>query len=340
MAKLLFLALCISGTTGTRLNIQKVSSRDGGWVVSTGDDRDLVQVHEPSLATDKDMIESKTVGACIEQVQEAHRSVTIASLRAFTSKSKDKEGAREEPISAALEVWCNEKFFLRQAPLPQEMTVQLCHDLKSAVDSDLEKGKLEDFDTISAKFCQQSQRAISQALNNEVRGDELMGADLIPRFQFGVKRTPVSTFYGTRAHDSLEEAEWDPHASCCKPHRRKGCNNATVAQCVCSLDLFCCQSNWDEQCKQSVEELKCGVCGSPSSIGTDNSTKPTTLDKNIVLVDKEIKEIKKLSNETAKAVPLDKAAKKQSNETAKSVPLIKAAKKPSNETASGKLSKK
>jgi hypothetical protein len=269
---LLFGALCFGGTASVRIGIRTRTRRDGDWVVASGEG--LSQINGPSSATDKQKAESITIHDCIDQVQDAYQNLALASHQALTNKNKDKVGAREEPVSSALEVWCNKKFFSKQPELPQDMTVQLCHDLKDAVDMDVENGKQEDFDDISTTFCVSAQRATSQAFSREVDGHQLMGSDLIGRLQFASKLPPVATFYGTRAHNSLDETDWDPHALCCKPHDRTGCKNATISQCVCELDSFCCQSNWDIRCAQSVEELKCGKCSAPSSVITGNATSP------------------------------------------------------------------
>ncbi len=47
--------------------------------------------------------------------------------------------------------------------------------------------------------------------------------------------------------------------SCCIAHFGKGCGNASVQDCVCFMDQFCCDKQWDEVCAK--ESDLCGSCG-------------------------------------------------------------------------------
>jgi hypothetical protein len=49
---------------------------------------------------------------------------------------------------------------------------------------------------------------------------------------------------------------------CCTPHDTPGCDDATIQQCVCSEDTFCCveRGAWDATCVATVNQLGCGVC--------------------------------------------------------------------------------
>jgi hypothetical protein len=43
----------------------------------------------------------------------------------------------------------------------------------------------------------------------------------------------------------------------------KGCSNATVQECVCAKDAFCCESQWDQTCVGEVDSFMCGTCPAP-----------------------------------------------------------------------------
>jgi hypothetical protein len=49
--------------------------------------------------------------------------------------------------------------------------------------------------------------------------------------------------------------------ACCEPHDTPSCDDATVAECVCAQDPFCCAGTWDQLCVSEVESLGCGTCG-------------------------------------------------------------------------------
>jgi hypothetical protein len=40
-----------------------------------------------------------------------------------------------------------------------------------------------------------------------------------------------------------------------------GCSNSTVAACVCAIDAFCCETQWDAQCIAEISQFGCGSCG-------------------------------------------------------------------------------
>ena len=48
--------------------------------------------------------------------------------------------------------------------------------------------------------------------------------------------------------------------SCCVAHGTPGCDDPVVESCVCALDTFCCNVQWDSQCVDQVETFGCGVC--------------------------------------------------------------------------------
>jgi hypothetical protein len=49
--------------------------------------------------------------------------------------------------------------------------------------------------------------------------------------------------------------------ACCMAHGMGGCVDAMVTNCVCNVDPFCCEQQWNEECVALVDELGCGDCG-------------------------------------------------------------------------------
>jgi hypothetical protein len=58
---------------------------------------------------------------------------------------------------------------------------------------------------------------------------------------------------------------------CCVAAMQPGCIDRAVAECVCAQDPFCCETQWDQQCVDSVDALGCGACGggAPNPGGTE-----------------------------------------------------------------------
>ena len=54
---------------------------------------------------------------------------------------------------------------------------------------------------------------------------------------------------------------------CCQPQDGPGCGNATVQNCVCSKDSFCCENQWDQICVNEVGEFGCGSCSEGPGCG-------------------------------------------------------------------------
>ncbi|MCK4658684.1 MAG: tandem-95 repeat protein [Phycisphaerae bacterium] len=87
-------------------------------------------------------------------------------------------------------------------------------------------------------------------------------------------------FDGTGSADDVEiiSYEWDfgdgttgsgpmpthryPTSShnCCETGHGAGCSAPTIEACVCSLDSYCCDTEWDGVCVDIVEGSGCGVC--------------------------------------------------------------------------------
>ena len=52
----------------------------------------------------------------------------------------------------------------------------------------------------------------------------------------------------------------EPSHDCCEPGAA-GCDDPVVEACVCALDPYCCNVEWDAQCVAEVESFSCGSCG-------------------------------------------------------------------------------
>jgi hypothetical protein len=49
-------------------------------------------------------------------------------------------------------------------------------------------------------------------------------------------------------------------SACCEQQAGPGCPDATVQECVCAVDDYCCSVFWDLTCVGEVETLSCGSC--------------------------------------------------------------------------------
>ena len=47
---------------------------------------------------------------------------------------------------------------------------------------------------------------------------------------------------------------------CCAGGSGAGCSDKTIESCVCAIDSYCCDVNWDGICAFRVEQYGCGVC--------------------------------------------------------------------------------
>jgi len=48
--------------------------------------------------------------------------------------------------------------------------------------------------------------------------------------------------------------------NCCAPEGIAGCEVPDVEACVCAVDPFCCEEEWDNACAVAVNENDCGEC--------------------------------------------------------------------------------
>lgn len=57
-----------------------------------------------------------------------------------------------------------------------------------------------------------------------------------------------------------------PAAAVCCQAEPGGCADAAIAACVCDVDAYCCESDWDETCGAQVAAFGCGGCaGAPET---------------------------------------------------------------------------
>jgi hypothetical protein len=85
-------------------------------------------------------------------------------------------------------------------------------------------------------------------------------------FNFGVFACAIDCAGGQTCPDGmvceLDFCAWPqeagPDGDCCLPHPTTGCQNDTVEACVCALDDFCCNTEWDGICvDEAINE--CGA---------------------------------------------------------------------------------
>ena len=62
--------------------------------------------------------------------------------------------------------------------------------------------------------------------------------------------------------------------NCCQSGHGPDCNDNTVSSCVCALDSFCCNMDWDDLCVSLVETFGCASCTAPFSEDCNANTVP------------------------------------------------------------------
>ncbi|MBL4688702.1 MAG: hypothetical protein JKY37_29205 [Nannocystaceae bacterium] len=64
---------------------------------------------------------------------------------------------------------------------------------------------------------------------------------------------------------------------CCEDNNSPGCEDLTVQTCVCDMDSFCCDTEWDDTCAASAED-DCGACetGTSGEMNEDCCTAQST----------------------------------------------------------------
>jgi hypothetical protein len=246
------------------------------------DAKDLASARRSDDLYGPSMRSSISAEDCERDVISAVRNVTKAAYGISMSyRNRDKPTNREENPSVGLQIWCEEKMFGKKTVyVPEDVVSQLCSDLKGYYDDAMDREEKHPEVFASKKFCTEARRAVLQNLRSEVDAESFSGMDLAKRFQINQKHLDddkahrsfddqgngkVVSFYGERAHDSLEEAQWDPVASCCSLHETKGCKDVDITACVCERDAYCCQHSWDSRCIQAVDLFGCGTCQTETS---------------------------------------------------------------------------
>jgi hypothetical protein len=44
------------------------------------------------------------------------------------------------------------------------------------------------------------------------------------------------------------------------------CPDPEITECVCSLDSYCCEAQWDKRCVREITTFGCGSCGAIDSV--------------------------------------------------------------------------
>ena len=241
------------------------------------------------------MRSSSNAKDCERDVISAIRNVTRAAYETSMSyRNSDKPRNREESPSLGIQVWCEEKMFGKKTPyVSEDIVTQLCYDLKKYYDDATDRRETHPEVSVSKSFCTEARRAVLQNLRSEVESEEFSGMDLQKRYQLEQDKVDdahrsfdeqangkVVSFYGERAHDSLEEGSWDRVASCCELHETKGCKDVDITACVCERDVYCCQHSWDSRCIQAVDIFGCGTCETESEEKKKDNSKQKKTTKN------------------------------------------------------------
>lgn len=56
------------------------------------------------------------------------------------------------------------------------------------------------------------------------------------------------------------------NVDCCAAYDEPGCFDASIESCVCALDPYCCDHQWDEACVAQAGSECGGPCGEPESL--------------------------------------------------------------------------
>jgi len=51
-----------------------------------------------------------------------------------------------------------------------------------------------------------------------------------------------------------------PETTCCEAHPEPGCDSPSIESCVCLIDPYCCDTEWDRVCVDEVTSEGCGLC--------------------------------------------------------------------------------
>lgn len=70
----------------------------------------------------------------------------------------------------------------------------------------------------------------------------------------------VADASGTSGGSSGGIGETTNVGDCCKPGDGTGCVDEDIATCVCAIDPWCCEHQWDQVCADLVEDGGCADC--------------------------------------------------------------------------------
>ncbi len=88
--------------------------------------------------------------------------------------------------------------------------------------------------------------------------------DLSPYIEFGTIKVRIasgsSIANGARVDDLVLTTSDTSIHGCCEVGD-PGCADIIVQDCVCAIDSFCCEEQWDELCVIAAEFYECGDCG-------------------------------------------------------------------------------
>lgn len=130
----------------------------------------------------------------------------------------------------------------------------------------LEKSTLEsdDGDTGSTSRAEETSVGTIGASTGPVSEDESSGPN-----QAGTTLEDEDVTSGGRTDAATGEGG-EYGGPCCRPHPGPGCDDEPgVDTCVCEVDDYCCNVEWDEVCTDLAQDLGCAECNGPDTQGTD-----------------------------------------------------------------------
>ena len=94
-------------------------------------------------------------------------------------------------------------------------------------------------------------------LPSEAECESLLGADATPDPDPDPDPDPTDGDSGDSGDSGDTGGEPVGAGNCCEPHAEAGCESAAVEACVCAMDEFCCDSEWDDTCVSEVASFGC-----------------------------------------------------------------------------------
>lgn len=107
-----------------------------------------------------------------------------------------------------------------------------------------------------------TQEAFAQGKTGQKKGDRfatprLINGEPVLLEGFRAKKEPV------RAGSSSSASRGGIGTNCCSTGHGPGCEDAAIEACVCALDSFCCNTDWDGVCVDNVDDFGCATCLAP-----------------------------------------------------------------------------